>query len=728
MSAPRTIWFIFGKHNHWTGMVWEWGEDTLVNSTVALRRVVEETGLKVGLNFDGRGIEQLASISPESIGWLRNAIRDGQIEIWGGTYTQPYGGLIGPESNVRQRTEGVAVCERVLGVRPKIFSEEEFDFFPQLPQLLVSLGYEAALLFPQHTWHTPTWPMEDDEVVLWEAPNGDGLPAIPYSKRCLMRGIPTAIETLKHPLLHEHGALMITWLEILDKPNWMWRTEFAVPFLKELLAQKEVCVKPTLIAEWIERKRKTASPPVRRYSLDECFHGITAGKNGDALPRLWRRAEREILRAEFLAAWCSLLGQPYPQFDAYPEWQLAEAWRNLMMSQGHDAYECEGFTNRIGHRFAQMAIMLAKDVVGRCEKHLGRIADPPQPSTAKKILRGDGLIAPDVSMYGEAFDENTGELVSLRLGRGGENVLGAPVGLPSGWKSVSEPSLVERDGQAILTTQISGPEGKGMLKWTIATGAPRGQLVLEIDRMRCGVDNAITLPIRCAKPIERWRVDAPFSIEEVHPHGKWLTRQPTAHWLTSTQEDRWVVRPIVHQTLISADWNGGGLLFLSAQNSLAVAQDDGFDEVIFAWDAWDQGKYAKSATIDFQLYPSGSLLNSGLLAHSQLFLKLGFGEFLQILGGRPCITAIRKVGEELELRLFEPDGEEQEVELGFLWEIENVRRVDLFGETVKRPADSFENRVRLTLKPKEIATLRILFVGKRTEYLPIDEYRSVWVG
>lgn len=725
MTGIRTVRLAIGKHNHWTGMVWEWGEDTLVNSVYALKKMVEETGLKVGLNFDGRGIEQLAVFAPECIEWLKQALRDGMIEIWGGTYTQPYGGLIGSESNVRQRIAGVQAYEKILGVRPSIFSEEEFDFFPQMPQLLLQLGYRGALLFPQHTWHTPTWPKEQDEVILWEGSDGSRIPAIPYSDRCLMRGIPTAKPKLNEPAFQKDGALMITWLEILDKPNWMWRTEFALPLLKELQTLENIKVEPTLISQYLT---DTTANTIRKYTFDDCFHGITVGKNGDALPKLWRKAERTILRAEFLAAWCSYLGQPYPQFDSYPEWQLAEAWRFLMMSQGHDAYECEGLTNRVGQRYAQMAILLAKDVVDRCEKHLGKPAEPPEMQTAKRAATGEGVIAPSSAIYGEMFDENSGELIELRLGGKKDNVLGAPIGLPKGWSPDAKPTIAERDPGFILTTPISGPEGKGILKWMIASGAPKGQLVLEIARMKTGLDNAIVLPVRCAQKVQRWRVDAPFSVEEAHPNGKWLTRQPTGHWLTSKQEDRWIERPLVHQSLIAADWDDGGILFLSAQNSLAFAHDDGFEEVIFAWDAWDQGRHAKSATIDFQIAPtSGTLRNSGLLAQAQLFEGVRFSEFLSV-SGRPCITSIRKVGEELEVRLFEPDREEQSVELTFLWDIESARRVSLFGESVEDRLEFGGPKLCINLRACEIVTLRILFVGKRTEYMRIDEYRDVWVG
>lgn len=725
MTEPRTVQLAIGKHNHWTGMVWEWGEDTLVNSTWALKKLVEQTGLKVGLNFDGRGIEQLAVVAPECIEWLKKALADGMIEIWGGTYTQPYGGLVGAESNIRQRVSGVEAFEKILGARPRIFSEEEFDFFPQLPQVLVQLGYQGALLFPQHTWHTPTWPKEEEEVILWEGSDGTRIIGVPYSDRCLMRGIPTAKKKLSEQTFYKDGALMVTWLEILDKPNWMWRTEFALPFLQELLALDDVKIEPLLLSEYLSNHAASA---VRSYGLDECFHGITVGKNGDAMPKLWRKAEGTILRAEFLAAWCSYLGQPYPQFDSYPEWQLAEAWRFLMMSQGHDAYECEGLTNRVGHRYAQMAIMLAKDVVDRCERHLGKTAEAPAMQTAKRACQGEGVIAPSSAIYGEMFDENTGELIELRLGGKEDNVLGAPFGLPAGWKADAKPKIAEHDGGFIITTPISGPEGKGSLRWTIASGAPKGQLVLEIEGMKTGLDNAIRLPVRCAKNVTRWRVDAPFSVEEVHPNGSWLTGQPAGHWLVSQQEDHWIERPLMHQSLVAADWDGGGIWLLSAQNNLALAREDGFDEVIFAWDAWDQGKHAKSATIDFQIAPtSGTLLNSGLLAQAQLFQGIRFSEFLSI-SGRPCVTAIRKVGDELEVRLFEPDREYQSVELEFLWQIETARRVSFSGHPIEERVGLSGSKVRLNLRPCEIVTLRIMFAGKQTEYMPIDEYRDVWVG
>ncbi|MCX7924701.1 MAG: hypothetical protein N2554_02695, partial [Fimbriimonadales bacterium] len=86
-------------------------------------------------------------------------------QIAGASYGQPYGLFHGGESNIRQRVYGVRAVMRLLGVRPRAFWEEEFDFFPQLPQMLRGVGYEYACLFYQWTWHTPYMPFEDAPAI-----------------------------------------------------------------------------------------------------------------------------------------------------------------------------------------------------------------------------------------------------------------------------------------------------------------------------------------------------------------------------------------------------------------------------------------------------------------------------------------------------------------------------------------------------------------------------------
>lgn len=732
-SEKRAVGFLFGNHKHWTGMVWEWGEDTLSNSTWALKRILDETQLKAGLNFDGRGLEHLAVTEPETLSWMREALKERALELWGGTYTQPYGGLIGHESNVRQRIYGIRAMERLLGQRPRVFCEEEFDCFPQLPQLLKQLNYEAALMFPQHTWHTPTVPHCSEPVVLWTGVDGSEIPTVPLSDRCLMRGIPTALSTIAN--LQQSDPLVITWLEMLDKPNWMWRTEFVLPYLRSLLEHNEIEVKPRLILEEIAKHDRT--PPRQTYTLDNTFHGVSVSKNGDMLPRLWRRGENAILRAEFLAAWCSFLGQPYPQFDSYPEWQLEEAWRMLLQSQGHDAYECEGLTNFAGHRYAQMALMLAQDVTRRCEHHLAeRLAiEPPAPSPPPVQTVGDGLEA----RVGDAIArirESDGALTFL--GTESENLLAAPVGLPTGWGASGPAKIAEFLDALVVTTEIVGPDGAtGTLKWTLEgeLAAVKGQLTIRLAaKLPEGILGGIRLPIRFPRSVKRWRVDSPFAVVDIQPNGEWLHRQPEGHWLTSPQRDEWIPNPIVHNELIAAEWDASGLLFVSSQNSLALACDDGFDEILFSCDAWDGNNWNRQATIDFGLAPLRSPTSLELLTLSRRILWGAHppfayrGRHLFELVGNAHITCVRKVVEDLEIRLFETEGADASVTLDFPWDVESARLVDPLGEPAAGDVSWSGRGVSLDLAPRQIATLRILFRDLRTEYLDIDSHRSIWVG
>lgn len=701
-------------------MVWEWGEDTLAVSIRSLRRVLEETSLVAGLNFDGRGLEHLATHDSECLAWMREACSGAfkKLEIWGGTYTQPYGHMIGHESNVRQRVWGVRAFERLLGERPTVFAEEEFDVFPQLPQLLALLGYRAALLFPQHTWHTPTIPEETEPVVLWASPDGSSVPTVPYSRRCLMRGIPTALDRLQDPLMQEEDALLITWLEVLDKPNWMWRTEFVLPYLRSLLDNPNGAeVAPTGLRDYVEERAEGA--PLRQYALNETFHGISVGKNGDALPALWRRAEDALLTAEHLAAWSSLLGRPYPQFDSYPEWQLNEAWRMLMQAQGHDAYECEGLTHRVGRRYAQMAIMLARDVLSRCRAHLRHKAgitteDAPSPQTSKSPYRinDDGTISDD-----------SGLIVLF--------------GLPIGWSAASPPTSPVG---GMARTNLRSALGTGVLKTTFdKPGMVKFLLTLDFERLpEAGVLNGVRLPVRLAAPVTRYLVDSPFAVLDADPRGKWLHRQPSNDWLTSEQWEEWIERPITFLNFVSMQSDRGEILFVSRQNTLALAVDDGMDVVLFVRDAWDEEAVDRRATIEFAIAkvpPNATNLARLLLAarafHDDLNPSIATREgrsFLS-LSGNVWLTCVRKVGEWLEVRFFETEGAPGVATLRFPWVVEKAHAVKLLGEPIDSVPMTVEgSSLEVELRPYQIVTLNLLFEERRTEYPDIDSYREVWVG
>ena len=90
-TAPKVVYFTFGNHMHWIDMAWNWGDQVLPDSAEDMMRLVDTTGARGELNFDGVGYEKLAEQAPRVLERLRDYIRRGQIEIVGASYGQPYG-------------------------------------------------------------------------------------------------------------------------------------------------------------------------------------------------------------------------------------------------------------------------------------------------------------------------------------------------------------------------------------------------------------------------------------------------------------------------------------------------------------------------------------------------------------------------------------------------------------------------------------------------------------
>jgi alpha-mannosidase len=404
MAKRVPIGYCFGNHMHWVDMEWLWGYHVLPGSVRDMLRYCAETGAKGCVNFDGVGYEKMAAEAPEALAELRSAIQEGTIEPVGCSYGQPYGLFHGGESNVRQRVYGVRTAMRLLGARPKTFWEEEFDFFPQLPQILARCGFEFASLFFQWTWHTPEIPIEDVPVAWWEAPDGSRI-LTATRNRLNLHQWPEEYDSLLeelaalHPPLgakrekegagswfqgEEGSALILQWLELMPSPDWMCRSELIAPILKKLLADKRFDVRMWTLAEYLSAMKARLSEagsgsvgsapsssapetardviPLRSYQMHQVWHGVSLGKNGDELRRASRDAECALLHSESLSAILGLFGRPYAQWDVYPVWELDEAWRELFQAQHHDNDECEGLCGRIGRESYRRSRALAKGV------------------------------------------------------------------------------------------------------------------------------------------------------------------------------------------------------------------------------------------------------------------------------------------------------------------------------------------------------------------------------
>ena len=647
---PRPLWFTFCNHMHWVDMTWLWGEGVLPGSLADQLRLQERLGLKGCLDFDGPGYENLAARHPEAFESLRKAVREGRIEITSGTWGQPYGVFQGEESNLRQCVEGVRCVLRLFGVRPRSFWEEEFDAFPQLPQILAACGFERASLFFQWTWHTPEVPEEEAPVVLWEAPDGTRLPCATRNALCLHQwpeDFDGRLDTLGEG---EEPAGIQQWVELLPSPDWMCRSEILEPRLRELQEDPRFSFRSATLAGWVEALRG-ADPPVRRYRADDFWHGMTAGKNGDRVPRLSARAEAALLRAETLHAACGHLGRPYPSWDVWPSWEFEQSWRDLLTGQHHDNHECEGLCGEHGRDLLEASCRRARRLEHRARallesrvpaapgarlvvNRLGRARPvllrdgrrtPPVPAAgwavvpeedllpavaaeARRLapegggaaLEAGGLVVEtagdDLAVAGEAGPRL--RLGRLRFERGGET-------LPLPWKARIEegppgPRLAGALEEAGLT-----------LDWSLLPGPLPGAAELHLraaflEPPDGGLVPALRLPLRAGFEIHALRADQPFSVEAVEARRDRPRKYPSGPWMTSEQWFETVPRPFHASTfadLRTAD--GSGVLIVHDGSMLGLRVEAGFDLVLCARDPWDEQNTHLEVEARIWLVPHG---------------------------------------------------------------------------------------------------------------------------
>ncbi len=633
--ARQPVHFTFGNHMHWADMQWLWGYDVLPGSVRDMLRLCREAGVKGNVNFDAVGYEKMAAECPEALAELREAVARGIVEPVGCSYGQPYGLFHGGESNIRQLTFGVRTTRRLLGVRPRAFWEEEFYFFPQLPQMLRQCGYTGACLFFQWTWHTPEVPREPHALILWEGIDGSRLPTLPRNELNLHQW-PEDFAPLFESLSREseHGPparAIVQWVELMPSRDWMCRSEVLLPKLKELLASPGFEIVPGTLSEVIaalagegashesssptrEPRGSGADAPVRRYTMDEVWHGMTLGKNGDRHPRTSRACEHAILTAESLAATVSLLGRPYAQWDIYPTWELDEAWRELLAGQHHDNHECEGLCGSIGQEQFRRASRLAEDVLLRIADLLGRRI----PGDGQKIAfnrSGWPQRYPHVDLQASKFVRRLTDCVpplgfalphagvtrplpkarcsrlnktTIRLARESFQVdIDTRRGLiiqicsaafPDGLLSSEEPLLrferrvdgmvdrfqaakveIEADSmklgtQTVGVTRYSDLIPDEYLSITISLDDVVDAVVLRLSDETDCPDRAFIGALRTPIALvfeHRLQADTPDAVDFIHPRGTFQRKYPKGDWMTSPQWFETIERPFTAQHVVA---------------------------------------------------------------------------------------------------------------------------------------------------------------------------------
>lgn len=663
---PRQpLYYTFGNHMHWVDMEWLWGYNTLPGSARDMLAFCAATGARGQLNFDGIGYEKLAAEAPEVLADLRAAIAAGQVEVSGASYGQPYGLFHGGESNVRQRVYGARTVRRLLGVWPRTFWEEEFDFFPQLPQILRGAGFEYASLFFQWTWHTPHIPLEEMPVIWWEGQDGSRLLAGTRNALNLHQWPEDFAGLLESDTLRQMDRPgLVQWLELMPSPDWMCRSELLLPKLRELLAHPDFELRCVTLPEYLEIVRDLAQP--RAYTLDDVFHGMSLGKNGDLFRRLSREAEQNLLAAESLSALSGFLGRPYPGWDVYPVWELEEAWRELLSAQHHDNDECEGLCGHVGQLSYERSLGLSDHVTQRSMRALARRTPGPAhrtvvfnplgwPRPASVEIGGHRRLLDNVPPFGfqvasvEASRasepvrvEETPGTLTLRRGnfcvtvdrvRGlvtqihsdgfpdGALRPGAPLGdmfmVHGGQPDNLERAEVlsfGRPGQPYITILRRGRDGARVsLTLGLVPECDAVDLTLTArelprpdPRMHAGLQTTLAANLPGARLIH----DHPYGVSEIRANGTYQRKYPTGDWMTSPQVYEDIHNPFTALQFLDIDDGQRGLLCLHDGSQAMFRDGDKVNLLLSMYDAWDEDYFVPELYGKLRIVPHGPLTHA----------------------------------------------------------------------------------------------------------------------
>ncbi|MDG4825728.1 hypothetical protein O7635_28105 [Asanoa sp. WMMD1127] len=647
MSRP--VWYTFGNHFHWVDMQWLWGYGVLGASVRDMLAFSAATGARGNLNVDGVGFERMAAEEPAALDALRAAVTDGTVEVVGASYGQPYPLFHHGESAVRQLTYGIRAVTRLLGVRPVSFWEEEFSFYPQLPQLLADTGYRYASLFFQWTWHTPHVPVEDAPAIRWEGLDGTRILSTPRGPLNLHQWPEDFAALRSHPLLTDSPAPVVQqWLELLPSPDWMCRSELLVDGMTELLAMPGVDIRFGTLSEVLDAVGSDA--PVRRYTMDDVFHGMSLGKNGDRGHRRSRETEQVLLSAEALSVLAGRLGRPYPHWDVYPVWELEEGWRELLAFQHHDNDECEGLCGHVGYAGLERGHALGRAVLDRTVATLADRVGGPAGRTVVLNPLGWGrstvvdgwrvevpalgwTVCPDAgpAVPPVAVDVS-GVEVTLRRGgfavtvdrrRGVVTRVGGvdcgPSGLGGlrcergGMKQLYTPAAVDVAGDQVVV-RLASPAGDE-LRLTVA-------LAPELDAVDLSFDTDALAPpdgrhhaslmtlVEPAVDVRTVLHDTPYAVTSVTGRGRYPRKYPTGDWMTSPQEFEEIVDPFTGLQLVDlVTADGSGLLWLHDGSQGFLRAESGFWNVLSMRDPWDESHFSAALHARMRVVPHGGDLD-----------------------------------------------------------------------------------------------------------------------
>ena len=418
IQDTMTLYFVNGYHggttlmDRWAekgfyqGPIWEfrktvprWLRDHV------FRRLDSFPNYKVVFEIEAVTFEYWRRHDPELLREIAERIERGQIEIADGTYSQPYGHVLGHESIVRQFLYGQEILERLVGCKSVTHFKQEHMFVPNMPGLLSAAGYTGVVL-RAHINHFGRCPAIDDECILWRGADGKTIPAIPnYFEDLNPYGINDAVVRQCEALAEPRGLERMLLTKGLDVSH---DADFIADFLKSGRDGKPfVCnehlqhdgyllskwptvgmsdehlrmlydrgYEPTLLSTFIAGYN---TETVESQAFDADYFGYTChwGVFGDAVMTAIKRAEASLYAADAVQALGALAGFENDEPDSAA---MARAWKLVLEAQCHDVHLCQSayslavcdFPFRMGVDWCRTAEHTAETLLSRHSRGLLR--------------------------------------------------------------------------------------------------------------------------------------------------------------------------------------------------------------------------------------------------------------------------------------------------------------------------------------------------------------------
>jgi len=307
-----------------------WGEPTIElyvdrvrRNIVALRAHPE---LKLGYEWSGLELEQLAADAPDVVADLRALAADGRVAFYNGTYAQPHLQTLSSEANLRQFEHGARALRELCGCQVRTYAHQEASVHDQLPQLLRAFGLRFAVV-PRFA-STLTW-LEGGELMLFDLEGPRFVHGQDLVAWCGLDGteIPLYLHTPRIGRVEDWLARE-SMAGLLHAPPLL----VSIPDLQETSeewVERHRGVELVLLDDALEARARAGGPRprVRFHSSWSYIEGLGA----EELSRAGWRAETAALRAEALGALAlALLDRPAEPTDAI--------WRTILAAQHHDVH------------------------------------------------------------------------------------------------------------------------------------------------------------------------------------------------------------------------------------------------------------------------------------------------------------------------------------------------------------------------------------------------------